>query len=300
MRLAKSSPPANSVPTNDNLSMAIVASGDIEEKNSKESNNDSISVINTDVPNKDLFTIDNCGNTTRVFPSQSLPQCQENFLKWIEEGHEVHGLLLPLVNTRYDAVKATIEKFKRPVPTTPRNPYGDNTDSEGSHQSMPPKNNTPSQELQINLDMERFIEALPHLEPIHIILQGRKIPSVVYVHAHLVLLHGGQCSKLILRKKIFVETHHTLPILSYNILNQSLMNIRNQLPFTFDTCFANGLSPFCILRNFLLRHCHNDTLRIMLLIHQEPFQKIICITLHHKEHCNNKTLPIRQLIYQVK
>jgi hypothetical protein len=33
MRLAKSSPPANSVQTNDNLSVAIVALGDIEEKN---------------------------------------------------------------------------------------------------------------------------------------------------------------------------------------------------------------------------------------------------------------------------
>ncbi len=99
MRLAKSSPPANSVPTNDNLSMEIVASGDIEEKNSKESNNDSIPVINTDVPNKDFSNTDNCGNTTRVFLSQSLPQCQENLLTCIEEGHEVHKLLLPLVNT---------------------------------------------------------------------------------------------------------------------------------------------------------------------------------------------------------
>jgi hypothetical protein len=71
-------------------------------------------------------------------------------LKWIEKGHEVHGLSLPLVNTeiimqeRYDAVKATIEKLKRLVPTIPRNPYGEDTDSEGSHQSMPPKKNTPS------------------------------------------------------------------------------------------------------------------------------------------------------------
>jgi hypothetical protein len=173
MRLAKSSPPPNSVPTNDASSTAIVASGDIEEKKSKESNNNSIPVINTDVPNEDLFTIYNCGNTTRVFPSQSLPWCQENFLKWIEEGHEVCGLSLPLVNTeiimqdRYDAVKATIEKFKRPVPTSPHNPYGDDSDSEVSHQRKPPNKNTPSQELQINSDLERFIEALPHIEPIH-------------------------------------------------------------------------------------------------------------------------------------
>jgi hypothetical protein len=61
--------------------MAIVASGDIEEKNPKESNNDSIFVIITNVPNEVLFTIYNRGNTTKVFPSQSLPQCQEIFLK---------------------------------------------------------------------------------------------------------------------------------------------------------------------------------------------------------------------------
>ncbi len=81
MRLAKSSPPANSVLTNDNSITAVVALGNIEEKNSKESNNVSIPVINNDVPNKDLFTINNYGNTTRVYPSQSLPQCQEIFLK---------------------------------------------------------------------------------------------------------------------------------------------------------------------------------------------------------------------------
>jgi hypothetical protein len=68
--------------------------------------------------NKDLFTIDNHGNTTRISPSQSPHESQEIFLKWIEEGHEVRGLLLPLVDTEiimqdiYDAVKATIENSR--------------------------------------------------------------------------------------------------------------------------------------------------------------------------------------------
>jgi hypothetical protein len=85
----------------------------------------------------------------------------------------VRRVSLPLVNTetimqdRYDAVKATIGKLKRPVPTTPCNPYGDDADSEGSHQSMPPKKNTPCRELQINSDLEQFIDALSYLEPIH-------------------------------------------------------------------------------------------------------------------------------------
>ncbi len=63
-----------------------------------------------------------------------------------------------------------------------------------------------------------------------------------------------------MRKKVYTETLNTLPMVSYNIPNQSLMTITNQLPFTFNTCFASSLSHFCILRNFLLRHCHNDTL----------------------------------------
>ncbi len=79
IRLAESSPPANSVLANNNSNAAMVASGDVEEKNSKEGNNDSISVNITDVQNEDLFTIDNCGNNMRVFPSQSLPKCRENF-----------------------------------------------------------------------------------------------------------------------------------------------------------------------------------------------------------------------------
>jgi hypothetical protein len=260
--------------------MVIVASGDIEEENSKESNNDSIPVINTDVPTKDLFTIVNHGNTTRVFPSQSLPKCQENFLKWNEEGHEVHGLLVPLVNTeiimqdRYDALKASIEKFKRPVPTTPSNPYGDNTDSEGSHQSMPPKKNSHSQELRINSDLEWFIEALPHLEPSHYSfhLAGKENFKCCLCSCSPCLTSWRTIFNIDFEKDFFVETLHTLPMVSYNIPNQSLMTIMNQLPFTFDICFASSLSPFLILRNFLLRHCHYNTLTIMLLIHQEPFQ----------------------------
>jgi hypothetical protein len=109
----------------------------------------------------------------RAFIANLFPSVRRIILTWIEEGHEVHRLLLPQVNTkiimqdRYDAVKATIKELKSPAPTMPSNPYGDNSDSECSHQSMPPKKNSPSQELQINSGLEWFIEALPHLEPIH-------------------------------------------------------------------------------------------------------------------------------------
>jgi hypothetical protein len=224
LRLADSSPPPNSVLTKDNSNAAMVAQGDVEEKNSKESNNDSISLNMTDVQNKDLFTIDNRGNTTRAFPSQSLPDNQETFMKRIEDGHKVSRLLLPQVNTeiimqdRYDAVKATIGKFKKNVPTKSRTPYDTESESKVSHQSKPPKKKTPSHELQINSDLEQFIEALPHLEPIHYAFCLS--PSVAYVHACLVLHPRGQCSILLLRKKIIVETCFILPMamVSYNTL----------------------------------------------------------------------------------
>ncbi len=105
-------------------------------------------------------------------------------MKLIEDRHEVRGLSLPQVNmeiimqVRYDAVKATIEKFKKNVPTKSLTPYDDTkSESKDSHQSKPPKKNTPSQEQRINSDLERFIEALPHLEPIHysFLLAGNNI-----------------------------------------------------------------------------------------------------------------------------
>jgi hypothetical protein len=152
MRLAKSSPPANSVPTNDNSSAAIVASGDIEEKNSKESNNDFISDIITDVPNKDLFTIDNPGNTTRVFPSQSFPKCQENFRYGLKRDIKCtdccsHWLTLKsqckidmmLSRQQFNNLRGLCLQHHVIHMVTIM--------IERSHQSMPPKKNTPIQEL---------------------------------------------------------------------------------------------------------------------------------------------------------
>ncbi len=109
------------------------------------------------------------------------------------------------------------------------------------------------------------------------ILQGMIFPSVAYVHAHLVLLRGGQ------RKKIFVETLDILTMVSYNIPNQSLMNIKNQLPFTLNTCFASSLSPF-FLPTWRPRWCNFECNLAKIGLRIAPSKKFLLnlTELHHR------------------
>jgi hypothetical protein len=79
--LANFSPPANAVQFKDKSNVAMVAAGNIEEKNAKESNKDSTTVDMTDMQNEDLFSIDIRGVTTNFFPCQSLANDQEPFFK---------------------------------------------------------------------------------------------------------------------------------------------------------------------------------------------------------------------------
>jgi hypothetical protein len=67
LRLANISTPANVVQVKDNLNAAMVAAGDVEEKNAKESNKEFIAMDMTDVQNENLFSIDIQGVTIRFF-----------------------------------------------------------------------------------------------------------------------------------------------------------------------------------------------------------------------------------------
>ncbi len=73
-----------------------------------------------------------------------------------------------------------MEKFKQSVHVQTRTPYDTNNESKVSHQSKSSKTNTLSQEIHINSNLEWFIEALPHLEPIHYVF-------------HLVGKHNSRC-----------------------------------------------------------------------------------------------------------
>ncbi len=99
------------------------------------------------------------------------------------------------------------------------------------------RKNTVSQQGSINPRLEWFIEALPHIEPIHYDFCLGK--DVAFVYVRIVLHPGGKHSNLILIKSS-VKILFTLPMAFYNILKQSQMNITNQLLFTFENC----LPPF--------------------------------------------------------
>jgi hypothetical protein len=76
-----------------------------------------------------------------------------------------------IMQKRYEMAKATIEAFKKPVAMS-KNQSSSYSDLEGSNdaplsddENIP--NKTDTTELKINNSLLHFIEALPHLEPIH-------------------------------------------------------------------------------------------------------------------------------------
>ncbi len=72
---------------------------------------------------------------------------------------------------RYEAAKATIKDFKKPVAMSKNQP-SPYSDLEGSNDGSLPDdedalNKTDTIELKIDNSLLHFIEAVPHLEPIH-------------------------------------------------------------------------------------------------------------------------------------
>jgi hypothetical protein len=71
------------------------------------------------------------------------------------------------MQTRYAAARATVTQYTHPVPI-PKNtfsPYG-NSDEDSDGPPPSPKK-TDATEMKIDKYLQVFIEALPHLEPLH-------------------------------------------------------------------------------------------------------------------------------------
>ncbi len=71
------------------------------------------------------------------------------------------------MQTRYAAARATVTQYTRPVPI-PKNtfsPYG-NSDEDSDGPPPSPKK-TDVTKMKIDKYLQVFIEALPHLEPLH-------------------------------------------------------------------------------------------------------------------------------------
>jgi hypothetical protein len=72
------------------------------------------------------------------------------------------------MQVRYAAVRATVLQYTLPVPIPTKTPssYGD--DSEEESDGPPPScKKTDATEMKIDKSLQVFIEALPHLEPLH-------------------------------------------------------------------------------------------------------------------------------------
>jgi hypothetical protein len=71
------------------------------------------------------------------------------------------------MQTRYAAARATVAQYTRPVliPKYIFSPYG-NSDEDSDGPPPSPKK-TDATEMKIDESLQIFIEALPHLEPLH-------------------------------------------------------------------------------------------------------------------------------------
>jgi hypothetical protein len=71
------------------------------------------------------------------------------------------------MQARYAAVRATVTQYMLPVliPKNTSSPYGDS--DEDSNGPPPSPKKTDATEMKIDKSLQVFIEALPHLEPLH-------------------------------------------------------------------------------------------------------------------------------------
>jgi hypothetical protein len=126
---------------------------------------------------EDSFCIDKMARTVSA-PSQATVHLakrtpQDLDYECLDEGEAwrfpTPNLLYKInMQTRYAVARATVTQYTRPVPISKNtfSPYGDSDeDSDGPYPS--PKK-TDATEMKIDKYLQAFIEALPHLEPLHL------------------------------------------------------------------------------------------------------------------------------------
>ncbi len=72
------------------------------------------------------------------------------------------------MQARYAAVRATVSQYTLPVPIPKKtpSPYGNDSEEE-SDGPLPSPKKIDATEMKVNKSLQVFIEALPHLEPLH-------------------------------------------------------------------------------------------------------------------------------------
>ncbi len=195
---------------------------------------------------EDLFWIDRMGTTVSA-PSQATVHLakktpQELYYKCLDEGEARRFPTPNLVykinmQARYAVVRATVLQYTLPVPIPKKtpSPYGDSEEESDSPAPSPKK--TDATEMKIDKSLQVFIEALPHLAPLHYGLELQALNEKGYCicslakcltpsRKNVTLLMIIQC----VRQDIFKV------LVFFNIVVGRVMNITQQLPFTLQHC----------------------------------------------------------------
>ncbi len=125
---------------------------------------------------EDLFCFDRLAKTVSA-PSQATVHLakmipRDLYYECLDEGDAWRFSIPNLVykinmQTRYAAARATVVQYTHPVliPKNTFSPYGDSDEDSDGPPPSPKK--TDATEMKINESLQIFIEALPHLEPLH-------------------------------------------------------------------------------------------------------------------------------------
>jgi hypothetical protein len=153
------------------------------------------------------------------------------------------------MQARYAVVRATVLHYTLPVlifKKTPL-PYGD--DSEEESDGPPPSSKkTDATEMKIDKSLKVFIEALPHLEPLHYGFKVQALNEKGYCFCSLakcltpwrkqyhIVIDRSLCGVRLFKVLVF-----------FNIVARKVMNITQQLPFILQHCLKrNGIDTgFC-------------------------------------------------------
>jgi hypothetical protein len=141
------------------------------------------------------------------------------------------------MQTRYAVARATVAQYTRPVliPKNTFSPYGDSDeDSDGPPPSPKRKDVI---EMKIDKSLQIFIEALPHLEPLH---YGFKLQASNLKGYCFVLLQNasplGEKQIMLIMIIQCVEQDIFKVLVFFNIVAIGGMIITQQLPFILQHC----------------------------------------------------------------
>jgi hypothetical protein len=141
------------------------------------------------------------------------------------------------MQARYAVARATVLQYTLPV-TIPKNTFSAYGDSDEDSDGPPPSpKKTDVTEMIIDESLQVFIEALPHLEPIHygFKLQASNEKDIVFVLLQNALLLGEKTITLLMI--IQCVGHDIFKVLVlFNIVTGRVMNITQQLPFILQHC----------------------------------------------------------------